>query len=229
MKKFFALAIWIWLIVSCEPSIKKTALDPQAFESALGRVNVQLLDLRALQEYQAGHLKNALQADWNNQVQFREYAAHLNKNEPLYVYSGGGPQGAAASEWLAVEGFEVIELKGGFSEWVSAGKQVTQAANEKPVSLAEYKVLTNLGPVVLVDIGAEWCPPCKKMDPVIEKLKLELGENFKLVKVDATTQSALMKQVRAEKLPTFIIYKNGGETWRKEGIVDITELKRNLR
>jgi thiol-disulfide isomerase/thioredoxin len=229
MKKFGALGICVLFLFSCQTNLQRTILEPGVFEAALARVNVQLLDLRSPVEFQAGHIKNALQADWNNQVEFREYAVHIYKNEPLYIYSDSDTTTGAASAWLMSEGFKVSELKGGLSEWLSAGKEVTKSETEKPLSMGEYKILTNLGAVVLVDIGAEWCPPCKKMDPVIEKLKIDLGENLKVVKIDATVQSALMKGVGAEKLPTFIIYKNGGETWRKEGIVSLQELKRNLR
>jgi thiol-disulfide isomerase/thioredoxin len=229
MKKFVMLLFSACLIISCDSSIKKTNLEPPAFEAAISGGKVQLLDMRGTNEYQAGHIKNALQADWNNQVEFREYAAHLVKDKPLLVYSETSTRSAPGSDWLAGQGYKVTELQGGFEKWKTAGMPVTTAENEKPVSFAEYKVLTNLGPVVLVDIGADWCPPCRKMEPVIEQLEKDFGDNFKLVKIDAGMQTELMKQVNAEKIPTFIIYKNGGETWRKEGIVDIIELKRKLK
>ena len=228
MTKFITLSICCWLLLACDSYSQKAILDPQGFESALTEGNVQLLDVRTAKEYQSGHLKNALQADWNNQPDFKDRTAHLDKDKPVFVYCAAGSRSAAAAEWLAGQGYKVTELKGGFIGWKSANKPVEQPSNEKPISLAEYKVMTNLGPVVLVDIGAEWCPPCKKMEPVLEQLKKDLGEKFKLVKIDAGMQTELMKQLNAEKIPTFIIYKNGGESWRKVGIADINELKRNL-
>jgi hypothetical protein len=37
-----------------------------------------------------------------------------------------------------------------------------------------------------------------------------------------------MKQLRSEVLPTFIVFKNGTETWRKQGIVSQADLKAAL-
>ena len=81
----------------------------------------------------------------------------------------------------------------------------------------------------MVDVSAEWCPPCKKMEPVIAELLQELSNQFQLVKVDGGVDVEVMKKIKASVLPTFIIYKDGKEIWRKEGVVDLEILKSNLR
>jgi thioredoxin-like negative regulator of GroEL len=52
---------------------------------------------------------------------------------------------------------------------------------------------------------------------------------FKLVKVDGGIDINVMKAQKVETLPVFIIYKNGKETWRKQGVVELSELKANLK
>jgi thioredoxin len=73
--------------------------------------------------------------------------------------------------------------------------------------------------MVLVDFGATWCPPCKKMEPVIQQLKVKMNKKVQISYVDGGQQTALMDQQKVEALPTFILYKSGKEVWRKQGIV----------
>jgi thioredoxin-like negative regulator of GroEL len=76
-----------------------------------------------------------------------------------------------------------------------------------------------------VDVGAEWCPPCKKMEPVLESLSKEFQGKFTLLKVDGGRDLTVMKEIGASVLPTFMVYKNGKLSWKKEGIVTLQELK----
>jgi thioredoxin-like negative regulator of GroEL len=78
---------------------------------------------------------------------------------------------------------------------------------------------------VLVDFGAEWCPPCKKMEPVLNALLADASLKFSFVKVDGGNDLEVMKSQKVEALPVFVIYKNGKEVWRKQGVVDQAELK----
>ena len=38
--------------------------------------------------------------------------------------------------------------------------------------------------IVLVDIGADWCPPCRKMLPVLAELKKQPAQPFYFLAVD---------------------------------------------
>jgi thioredoxin-like negative regulator of GroEL len=79
-----------------------------------------------------------------------------------------------------------------------------------------------------VDFGAEWCPPCKKMEPVVEQLQKDLGKQLRLVKIDAGVHTDVMKALNIEDLPSFIIYKDGKEIWRKQGITELSEFKKQF-
>ena len=94
--------------------------------------------------------------------------------------------------------------------------------------MEEYLAQLKSDKPVLVDIGAVWCPPCKKMEPVIKELIQSHGTQFKFVQIDGGVQESIIKELNASSFPTFIIYKNGKEVWRKEGIVSKEELLKNL-
>ena len=51
---------------------------------------------------------------------------------------------------------------------------------------------------------------------------------FSLLKVDGGTDIDVMKSMKVDALPTFIIYRNGKEMWRKQGMVELTELKQKI-
>lgn len=206
-----------------------TVLSPEDFEKGLSKPEVQLLDVRTSGEYQNAHIKNSLQADWVNADQFKNRVQYLDKNKPVMIYCAVGGRSHAAAEWLRNNGYtDVQELKGGLTAWKSLNKPTDGLASVKQMTTKEYEDLIKTQSKVLVDFGAEWCPPCKKMEPILNQLQDDLKTTFKLVKIDGSIHTDVMKQLKVTELPVFIVYKNGKETWRKEGVADISELKAQL-
>lgn len=228
MKRFLSFLLLSALLVSCQ-SQAQDGLHAAEFEKRIQTGESQLLDVRTAGEFQSGHLKNSLQADWLNNKEFAERTKYLDKSKPLLVYCASGVRSAAAAKYLLTQGFTNVQnLKGGLTAWKLEGKTVEQPAGATQMTLDAYKALTVSAEVVLVDFGAEWCPPCKKMEPVLNQLQKELDGQFKLVKVDGGMDVDVMKAQQVESLPVFIIYKNGKETWRKQGVVELSELKEKL-
>jgi len=67
---------------------------------------------------------------------------------------------------------------------------------------------------VLLDIGAEWCAPCKVLTPKLEKLVQEYGGKFLLAKVDADENMRIAGRHKVRGFPTVIAYSRGKETDR---------------
>ena len=218
------------LVVSCllGPAVnaqEKTALNADEFEQAIHKDSIQLLDVRTAAEYKAGHLENSLLADWKDEKEFDRRIAFIDKNKPVYVYCLGGSRSAAAAVKMRATGYaHVYELQGGINAWKAGNKMVEGKINEKQLSLADAAKSINIPSFVLVDFGAEWCPPCKKMEPVIKHLQATNPGKFKLFKIDGGRDEDLMKQYDVTALPVFILFKNGKQVWRKDGIAEEKEI-----
>jgi len=229
VKKLNVSIIITFLVTCCQAQTRQTALPVTEFEKAINAPNIQVLDVRTTAEYNSGHLKKSLQADWYNQQQFKDRTQHLDKSKPLYVYCQTGIRSTAAVKLLKQNGFtNVQDMKGGLTAWKQADKPVEGALKVKQITTLQYNTLVTSSKPVLVDFGAEWCPPCKKMEPVISQLKNEAADKYKVVNIDAATQTDILKQMNIEALPVFIVYKNGKEIWRKQGISTLEELKSKL-
>jgi len=62
---------------------------------------------------------------------------------------------------------------------------------------------------VLVDFWAEWCAPCRKVEPVLSELATELADKVEIVKlnIDENPETAMAYHVMS--VPTLTIFKGG--------------------
>ena len=70
---------------------------------------------------------------------------------------------------------------------------------------------------VALDIGAEWCSPCRVLTPMLEKLALAYEGDFLLAKVDADENMRIAGRHQAKGFPTVIAYSHGQITDRFHG------------
>lgn len=229
MKNVIPALLLSLLAFSCHSQEAKE-LKPSDFEKEISKSGIQVLDVRTAGEFKGGHIKKALQADWTNQQQFMERVSFVDKDKPVYIYCLVGSRSASAAAWMRNNGFKkVIELRGGINAWKRDGKPVEGSSNEPQLTLEQYMSSIPKDKTTLVDFGAEWCPPCVKMNPVLEEVEKKAGKHFALVKIDAGIHTDLMKALDIEPIPQFIIYKEGKEVWRKQGIVSKDELLAQLK
>jgi len=228
-KNFLSILIPLFYFSACLAQSPKTIeISPAEFEKGINQPNVQVLDVRTMGEFKSGYLNKALLADWNNQDEFAYRIKGLDKSKPVYTYCLSGGRSGAAAKYLADKGFTVYHLKGGISAWKKADMPVVAPVVVKQLTTSEFTALIPANRTVLVDVGAEWCPPCKVMNPVIDSLSKVGGVSFALVKIDGGEQVALTKTLLIDAFPTFIVYKNGKETWRATGIMSATEIIKHL-
>lgn len=216
-----------FFLLACNSNAQN--VDANAFEQKINAGGIQVLDVRTAGEYNGSHLKNVMLADWTNKAQFEERIKYLDKNKTLLVYCAAGGRSGQAAVWLKEQGFkEVVNLQGGITAWNAAGKPVVREGVAEELSTAAFNATIASSGIVLVDIGAAWCPPCKKMEPILDELSKTLQGKYTLLKVDGGNDVTVMKEIGATVLPTFMVYKNGKLSWKKEGIATLEELKSAL-
>ncbi len=67
---------------------------------------------------------------------------------------------------------------------------------------------------VLVDIGADWCSPCRVLTPRLEKLAAQYAGRFLLAKVDADENMRIAGRHGVRGFPTVVAYSRGQEIGR---------------
>ena len=87
-----------------------------------------------------------------------------------------------------------------------------------------FKDLINGDQPVLVDFTATWCGPCKAMAPVLNKVKSKIGSSAKIIKIDIDKNQRFAHSMGVQGVPTFVLFKNGSEKWRKVGMTSEHQL-----
>ena len=72
----------------------------------------------------------------------------------------------------------------------------------------EQEVLKSDKPV-FVDFWTSWCPPCKMMEPIIEKLSEEYDGKIKVCKLNVDEARQISMTYGIEAIPTMMIFKQG--------------------
>ncbi|MFC4065999.1 thioredoxin [Actinoplanes subglobosus] len=65
------------------------------------------------------------------------------------------------------------------------------------------------GKPVLVDFWAEWCVPCKKVDPLLAEIANEMGDQVEIVKVNIEENPEIAMKYGVMTVPTLTIFKDG--------------------
>ena len=217
------LYILLISLFSCSTNGQQS-LKPSEFNAAIKKEGIQILDVRTADEYKSGHIKNALQANWINKTEFNDRTSSLDKSKTVYIYCLSGGRSGAAAEVLRTQGYTVINLEGGINAWKANGIELEGVdPNAKQTSFESYTGQVNSNSLTLVDFGAEWCPPCRKMEPILQSFVKDNKSKISLLKMDGGIETELMKSLQVEALPTFILYKDGKEIKRKQGLVSREE------
>jgi thioredoxin 1 len=83
-------------------------------------------------------------------------------------------------------------------------------------------------PLVLVDFYADWCEPCKWAEPVIDQVLNSFENKIELEKIDIDADPHIAKDFHVLSVPTFILFKDGVEVWRKRGFDIAPKMIRQL-
>ena len=63
--------------------------------------------------------------------------------------------------------------------------------------------------VVVVDFWAAWCPPCRALSPIIEKVGEAHKEQAKVVKLNVDENQDIAMRYGIRGIPTVMMFKDG--------------------
>ena len=67
----------------------------------------------------------------------------------------------------------------------------------------------SLRQLVIVDLWAEWCGPCKQLSPVLERMAAESGGAWVVAKVDVDANPRIAQLFGAQSIPTIVAIAGG--------------------
>lgn len=82
--------------------------------------------------------------------------------------------------------------------------------------------------VTLVDFWAEWCGPCKMMNPVLEEIATEYDGKVTVGKVNVDNESDLAVKYNVSSIPTLLLIKDGEVQNQFVGVTSKSDLKKAI-
>lgn len=108
------------------------------------------------------------------------------------------------------------ELRSG--ERNTEGAETETGSPEEPIHVdgtAELQRTVDDG-VVLVDFYADWCGPCKQLEPIVDRVASGTAATVAKVDIDANQQLAAQYGVRS--VPTLLLFADGEPVERLVGV-----------
>jgi len=121
MKKAILL-MFIVLIASCKEQVaQSTIVSVEEFKTIVLDKEVQLVDVRTQDEFNEGHIGDAINIDYFEEDSFALKFAQFDKDQPIYIYCKSGGRSQKSAKLLQELGFkEIIDLKGGYDAWIDS-------------------------------------------------------------------------------------------------------------
>lgn len=108
-------------VLSCQSQKENpiTRVDKEAIKAEVLGKEVQLVDVRTPEEYNAGHIDDAVNFDLSDRTTFMKQIGTLDKDQPVYLYCLVGSRSAYAAKILRDKGFtKIFDYSGGYNDWM---------------------------------------------------------------------------------------------------------------
>ena len=71
---------------------------------------------------------------------------------------------------------------------------------------------------VLIDFYADWCGPCNRLSPIVDKVSAD-NKDVKFVRIDVDKNEELMTRYNVRSIPTLVVIEKGKEINRSVGLI----------
>ncbi|WP_410208769.1 thioredoxin family protein [Fusobacterium sp.] len=86
--------------------------------------------------------------------------------------------------------------------------------------------IKNENELVIINFSAEWCGPCKIMNPILEAVSRE--ENIKIFRVNVDDSPNLACEFGVDNIPVTIFLRSGNKVYQADGLKSKEELREKL-
>ena len=239
MKTFINVIGAIVVLSTCNNSQAQQAVsvienvDAKTFKELVDAGKGIILDVRTPEEVSEGFINNAstinlYDDDFNAKINL------IQKDKQIYVYCKSGGRSSEAAELLKKNGFsKIYNLNGGISEWENKGFPIVKPDGTKDkkiqqITLSDFNILLTTNKPVLVDFHTVWCSPCRKMAPIIDGIEEKYKDKAVVMRIDVDKSKEVGKAYKIQGVPVFILFKNGKEIWKHNGVISEEELLKQI-
>ncbi|MDC1024576.1 rhodanese-like domain-containing protein [Flavobacteriales bacterium] len=225
------LFLIIIFFISC--SNKNTLVyekkDILSLDKILNDTDIIILDVRTSEEINSGYIPNSTFIDYYDK-NFENKINLIDHSKKIYTLCKSGGRSVKAAEILSKNGFRnVYNLEGGFMRW-KANKMPydinlvnNDSSNSNLISEISLDSLIKNNTNTLIYISTKWCSPCKKMEPIIDKL-VDNNGSLKVIKIDLDFNTYAQERFNVKSLPALVLYENKSVVWRKNGVITYDDL-----
>ncbi len=97
----------------------------------------------------------------------------------------------------------------------------------KDISSDEFQEKKSSKINFVVDLYADWCMPCKRLGPVLEKIA-ESEKNIEFCKINIDKCKDVAEELEVMSIPCVVFFKEGSEVDRTVGLVSEATIKEKL-
>lgn len=125
---------------------------------------------------------------------------------------------------------ETTKIQVGDKADPSASKSaVLQSSIEEVDANSFQKSVIDSTQPVLVAFYADWCGPCKRMDPIICEVADRFKGKVKVIRVNVDSNPSLAKRYRVQAIPRFLVFRNGDIVNDILGAPDVDRLATSVK
>lgn len=101
-------------------------------------------------------------------------------------------------------------------------KPLTLTAENFQIEAIESKTL------VLVDVWAAWCGPCRVVNPIVEEIAASFAERATVGKLNIDEYGEIASRYGVQAIPTLLFFQDGAIVDRVVGVVSAKVLAQKL-
>lgn len=125
---------------------------------------------------------------------------------------------ARGAMWGRIVAYFSLRDNSGGAEAVS-GNNIQEVSDQS----FEQDVLQSDKPV-LVDYWAEWCGPCKAIQPILEEIAADYGDRLKVARLNIDDNPDTPPKYGIRGIPTLMLFKGGNVEATKVGALSKSQL-----